>query len=169
MCICIPQYFPLALIYSERYKAGFAAVVSNIRTEGRYRVFADLERKAGAFPRATLHLNSGAGFGGSPPLASRIIANSATADMMQNDNHGPDKAVKADTQDPGHDPASTTDVIGWCSNDYLGMGQHPTVLTATVEALFKVRVCKIVEGAGQGTLVRGRSNIKVHYSSIRCC
>ena len=36
----------------ERY---FAEAVSGLKTEGRYRIFADLERRAGDFPRAKRH------------------------------------------------------------------------------------------------------------------
>jgi 5-aminolevulinate synthase len=70
------------------YETFFRKEVDSLRREGNYRVFADLERQAGSFPRATHYRERG--------------------------------------QVP---------VTVWCSNDYLGMGQHQAVLDAMHEAL----------------------------------
>lgn len=75
----------------------FAKFLEELKLDGRYRTFAQLERIAGAFPMARWH-GSGGG--------SRTVT-------------------------------------VWCSNDYLGMEQHPDVLSAMHEALD-------LSGAGSG-------------------
>ena len=41
------------------YEQFFADRISDLKGEGRYRVFADLERQVGDFPKATSHTGSG--------------------------------------------------------------------------------------------------------------
>lgn len=88
------------------YEAFFQSELDQFRAEGIYRVFADLERLAGSFPRARNHYAGNA-------------ASTASADGSQRE------------------------VTVWCSNDYLGMGQHPEVLAAMHNA---INTC----GAGAG-------------------
>lgn len=78
------------------YDQVFSNAVKALRDEKRYRVFTELERHAGSFPRATNHSGNG-----------------------------------------------KPDVVVWCSNDYLCMGEHPKVIAAMQDAAGKM-------GAGAG-------------------
>jgi 5-aminolevulinate synthase len=79
-----------------KYEAFFRAQLEGLKAEGRYRVFAELERVKGAFPKAKRYSENG-----------------------------------------------VEDVTVWCSNDYLGMGQHEKVLAAMHDAIDRC-------GAGAG-------------------
>ncbi len=89
------------------YESILGGHIKSLRTEGRYRIFADVKRQQGAFPNAQFMT-----------------------------------------------PTGSKPVTVWCSNDYLGMGQHASVLAAMHEAIDRV-------GAGSG----GTRNISgtTHY------
>lgn len=79
------------------YRSFFEQRITDLKQEGRYRSFANLERLVGRFPTALYH---------TPDGLSR-------------------------------------EVIVWCNNDYLGMGQNPLVLNAMHNAIDR-------SGAGAG-------------------
>jgi 5-aminolevulinate synthase len=78
------------------YARKFRAALDAVHQEGRYRIFADVKRRCGAYPSAVHYAGS-----------------------------------------------QTRSITVWCSNDYLGMGQHPAVIAAMHEAIDTV-------GAGSG-------------------
>src|SRR6202030_224696 len=88
------------------YEAYFTQRLDQLRVEGRYRVFANLERRRGFFPRA---------------FENRV----------------------------------RDEVTVWCSNDYLGMGQHPVVLDAMIAAIRAL-------GAGSGGTRNISGNTYLH-------
>src|SRR5262245_29809672 len=71
------------------YNRRFQDLLAEMKLDGRYRTFAELERIVGQFPQALWHRPDG----------------------------------------------GTQKVTVWCSNDYLGMGQHPDVLVAMHESI----------------------------------
>jgi 5-aminolevulinate synthase len=89
------------------YRFRFRESLAALRRESRYRVFADIVRRRGAYPQASLYTNQ-----------------------------------------------QSQPVTVWCSNDYLGMSQHPKVIAAMREAVEQA-------GAGSG----GTRNISgtTHY------
>jgi len=74
----------------------FRAQFETLKADGNYRIFAELERKRGDFPRAM-----------------------------------------------NHKDGEVSEITVWCSNDYLGMGQHPAVVKAMIDC---VNAC----GTGSG-------------------
>jgi 5-aminolevulinate synthase len=88
------------------YDALFQTQLDTLKAEGNYRIFAELERQRGQFPRAISH-----------------------------SENTPDQ------------------VTVWCSNDYLGMGQHPVVIDA-----MKAAVDSFGAGAGGTRNISGTNH-----------
>jgi 5-aminolevulinate synthase len=74
----------------QNFDSFFREKIGDLKAEGRYRVFADLERIQGRFPKALY------------------------------------RAAPGDTP---------REVTVWCSNDYLGLGQHPEIAAAMHAAI----------------------------------
>src|SRR6202142_3266023 len=65
-----------------------------------------------------------------------------------------------------HSPSGPREVVIWCSNDYLGMAQHPKELSAMVEAAARMGTgdngTRSVSGTNRALLELERRNPDLH-------
>lgn len=94
------------------YNQVFEASLASLKSEGRYRIFHDLERENGKFPLARSYVTG-------------------------------------------------KEVTVWCSNDYLGMGQHPKVIAA-----MKAAIDKMGAGAGGTRNISGNHHLVVELEAL---
>ena len=126
---------PAPLWTAGQYRHTFERAVAEVQGEGRYRIFADLERQAGSFPRAWHHGPTAAN---GPGLAAPAATSSGNAEAEGEELeffHSPASALPEAEVEPLPQRDEAEEVVGWCANDYLCMGQHETVLTAMENAL----------------------------------
>lgn len=102
------------------YNKFFEDSIDKLKKEGRYREFKTMTRRAGSFPVCSQQAST---FGGD-------VRQDAVQEFVV---EGVDSGVEAVREN----------VTIWCSNDYLGMGQHPVVLDATIKSI-------VESGAGSG-------------------
>lgn len=128
------------------YEERFEKIVQDIRKEGRYRHFADIERQVGSFPVARRHDTKAAS--SSTRFQEKDLE--CQADLVEK----PDAKVVENAQKEKQ-PISTTI---WCSNDYLAMGHHPQVIEAMVKTVRET-------GAGSGG-TRNISGNSIHHRRL---
>ena len=108
------------------FDALFQTQLDELKDEGNYRIFAELERQCGAFPRARATMTAKA----------------------------PDE------------------VTVWCSNDYLGMGQHPKVMDAMKDAIDACGAgaggTRNISGTNHASQAAGGELADLHGKEARC-
>jgi len=107
---------------AEHYDQFFNSAVDKLKSDGNYRVFNNIQRKAAEFPTAVRHPND---------LTSRFYK----ADYQL--GHVPQTGA-TEVSDVSFSTPQDKPVTVWCSNDYLGMGQNPRVQNAMIGAIKKL-------------------------------
>ncbi|CAD7968418.1 unnamed protein product [Amoebophrya sp. A120] len=163
----------------QLYSKTFQSAISKLHAEGRYRHFANLQRQCGQFPNAVFRQdNVGPGDPGSCTAGGSTSSSSSTTCSSANCRDIPGLVSSSSSPTP---PASTTKlgkkksvkennnatnqgfpsvVKIFCSNDYLGMGQHPKVLKAAHDALDSTGM-----GAGGTRNISGTTSFHVELET----
>ena len=150
-----PFHSGLSSLKESSYEAKFSKSIETLHSEGRYRSFANLQRKCGDFPHAKFRpprdevskiLSSAAEAAQQSEEDATVEMQDAVARAANLEKHNPSAHSSQDgassssgqsqSQSQDEDPLKKAlPVKIFCSNDYLGMGQHPQVLQAAHHSL----------------------------------
>eukprot|EP01132_Coremiostelium_polycephalum_P002546 gene2546-3150_t len=118
----------------QQYNLNFEKVISNLKEEGRYRVFTTIQRQVGSFPYAKRYENM--------KSSIEVSNNNGSPTLLKVEEFEDDEDLMVVDQQQMEDEIPE-EVAVWCSNDYLGMGQNPVVLDAMTDVIRSM-------GAGSG-------------------
>ncbi|EAL67039.1 5-aminolevulinate synthase [Dictyostelium discoideum AX4] len=161
----------------QQYQSSFQGVITNLKEEGRYRVFTTIQRQVGSFPYAKRY-QSAQEYITPSKIDIECEEEEEEEDQLNNNNNNYNRNneelnvlnFKKKSSSSSSSSSSTNNktqskstkkfyknklnevnkleqiqssVAVWCSNDYLGMGQHPIVINEMTSCIKKM-------GAGSG-------------------
>jgi len=110
---------PENVVKKNTEKKYFTEILEQMKQTGQYRVFNNIDRKVGQFPRAS----------------NRADLRPDHESWSKSKKGSLEEIIEKGKPKTEENVKPAKEVMVWCANDYLGMGQHPAVLAAMHGAL----------------------------------